>query len=161
MKVLRWLTYRKNLVYGNQQNRSRDMCLTWGGWETILDIIVKNIRYLLLNRCAWHSFHNANKTIWGQDIRCINDLCDSWRLTDVNPHFIPLPGTDTISKLRVINLLWRHRFMSRSLALMTSQWPRFPWVSMNAWRWSRWIKEIVIICGAVNWQVTSYTFCVS
>ena len=43
-------------------------------------------------------------------------------LTDVNPHLIP-PALPMISKY---DLLWRHRYMSRQLAIVTSQWPIIP-----------------------------------
>ena len=55
--------------------------------QNILYIIVKNIRYLLPNRGAWHFFNNTYLTNKVQEIRCTNQLRDSCRLTDVNPHF--------------------------------------------------------------------------
>ena len=53
----------------------------------IVYIIAKNIYYLRRNRGAWHSFHNTHQTFLAPCIRCINHLCDSYRLVDVNPHF--------------------------------------------------------------------------
>ena len=85
-------------------------------------IISKNIRYLLWNRRFWRSLNNTYPIFLIPCIRCTNHLCDSCDLIDVNPHFIP-------SRLRMITnvyLLWRHRYKSRSPAIVTSQWPILP-----------------------------------
>ena len=53
--------------------------------------------------------------------------------TDVNPHFIP-------SRLRMIqnvDLLWRHRYKSRSPAIVTSQWPIVPTWLLWTLQWNR------------------------
>ena len=60
----------------------------------ILYITAKNIGR---NRGVWCSFHNTHQTFLVSCIPYTDHLCDSFRLTDVNPHFTA-PGADTISK---------------------------------------------------------------
>ena len=84
-------------------------------------MITKNIRYLLWSQGLWRSLNNAYPIFLTPCIRCTKHLCDSRDLTDVNPHFIP-------SLLRMnqnVDLLWRHRYKSRSPAIV-SQWPIVP-----------------------------------
>ena len=42
---------------------------------------------LIWNRGAWRSVHNANQTFLVPCIRCTDHLCDSCRLTGINPNF--------------------------------------------------------------------------
>ena len=77
-------------------------------------IIVKNIRYLRWNGGAWRFLHNTNHTIQGLGIQCINHLCDSCHLTDVNPHFTA-PG-------------WRYYFK------INSCWPCEIWFWKGPWK---------------------------
>ena len=85
-------------------------------------IISENIRYLLWNRGRWRSLNNAYPIFLTPCIRCTNHLCDSCDLTDVNPHFIP----SLLRMIQNVDLLWRHRYKSRSPAIVTSQWPILP-----------------------------------
>ena len=85
-------------------------------------IISENIRYLLWNRGRWRSLNNTYPIFPTPCIRCTNHLCDSCDLTDVNPHFIP----SLLWMIQNVDLLWRHRYKSRSPAIVTSQWPILP-----------------------------------
>ena len=100
-------------------------------------IIAKNIRYLLRNRYVWRTLNNTYHTFQTSCIRCTKHLCDSFSLTDIHSHFIPSPFP-IISKTAVY-LLWRHRYMNRSLAIVTRYDRLFPRGSMDAflsqWRW--------------------------
>ena len=86
----------------------------WG--SVIYIIITKNIRYLLWNRGFWCSLNNTYPLFLTLCIRCTNHLCDSCDLTDVNPHFIP----SLLRMIQNVDLLWRHRYKSRPLAIVTS-----------------------------------------
>ena len=81
--------------------------------------ITKNIRYLLWNQGLWRSLNNTYPIFLTPCIRCTNHSCDSCDLTDVNPHFIP----SLLRMIQNVDLLRRHRYKSRSPAIVTSQWP--------------------------------------
>ena len=85
-------------------------------------IITKNIRYLLWNQGLWHALNNTYPIFLTPCIRCTNHLCDSCDLTDVNRHFIP----SLLRMVQNVDLLWRHRYKSRSPAIVTSEWPIVP-----------------------------------
>ena len=40
---------------------------------------------------------------------------------------------------------WRHWYTSRAQAIVSSQWPDVPIVSMDAWRWGRRVRKILIV----------------
>ena len=85
-------------------------------------IISKNIHYLLWDWGLWRSLNNTYPIFLNPCIRCTNYLCDSCALTDVNPHFIP----PLFRMIQNVDLLWRHRYKSRSPAIVTSQWRIVP-----------------------------------
>ena len=85
-------------------------------------IITENIRYLLWNQGLWRSLNNTYPIFLTPCLRCTKHLCDSCDLTDVNRHFIP----SLLRMVQNVDLLWRHRYKSRSPASVTSQWPIVP-----------------------------------
>ena len=78
-------------------------------------IITKNICYLLWNKGLWRSLNNTYPIFLTPCIRCINQLYDSYDLTDVIWHFIP----SLLQMVQNVDLLWRHRYKSRSPAIVT------------------------------------------
>ena len=96
-------------------------------------IITKNICYLLWNWGFWCSLNNTYP-IFLTCIRCTNHLCDSCDLTDVHPHFI----SSLLRMIQNVDLLWRHRYKSRPLAIVTSQWSIVPaWLLWTQWCWGQ------------------------
>ena len=94
----------------------------WYWAPNIYIIITKNIRYFLWNRRFWRSLNNTYPIFLTPCIRCTNHLCDSFDLTDVNPPF----SLSRLQMIQNVDLLWRHRYKSRSPAIVTSQWPIVP-----------------------------------
>ena len=99
-----------------------DLFLKYCHHHIIYIIISKNIHYLLWNRGLWSSLNNTYPIFLTPCIRCTNHICDSCDLTDVNPHFIP----SLLRMIQNVDLLWRHRYKSRSPAIVTSQWRIVP-----------------------------------
>ena len=94
--------------------------------------------------------HDTYLTIEVQGIRCTNHLHDSCPLTDVNPHFTA-PGCRYFSKLTADGLLWRHRHMGQTLAIVTSQWPTVPTgIYGRTMLMSARVKGIAITYEAMN-----------
>ena len=110
------------VTFSAQQTQSSLFHIYTHRSEHIYIIISENIRYLLWNRGRWRSLNNTYPIFLTPYIRCTNHLCDSCDLTDVNPHFIP----SLLRMIQNVDLLWRHRYKSRSPAIVTSQWPILP-----------------------------------
>ena len=101
--------------------------------------------FLSLN---WRFFHDTYLTIEVQGVRCTNHLNHSCPLTDVNPHFTA-PGCRYYFKID--GLLWRHRHMGQTLAIVTSQWPIVPTGIYGRMKLSSArVKGIAITCEAMN-----------
>ena len=88
-------------------------------------IFVQNIRCFLWNRCAWHFFLNTNisGSMYSVHRSFMWFVCLNRR--KINPDFVQSLLT-MISKLKAVHLLWHHRYMIRSLAIVTSKWPLVP-----------------------------------
>ena len=77
-------------------------------------------------------------------IVCIDRLCDSCALRDINQRL----SLHYSRWFQNFDLLWRNRHMSRPLAIVTSQWPfvlaGFLLAAfLSKWRWDQCFKEFV------------------
>ena len=112
--------------------------------DNITIINVKNICYLIWNRCAWCSLNNTYEACLAPCIRCADHLCDSCALSYINQHFISsqLP---MISKCWTIVTSSTHEPAAGNCDVTMTYCSRV--VSIDAfisqWRWDQRFKEFV------------------
>ena len=71
-----------------------------------------------LKPMCWRSLNNAHQTFLAPCIRCIDNPYDSCGLSDINR----ILSRHCSRWFQNVDLLWRHRYMCRPLAIVMPQW---------------------------------------